>query len=464
MMDAPVWVAPDATGPVRGTVEVPGSKSQTNRALVLSALADGTSVLRAPLRARDTELMAAGLRSLGVSVVDRGVDWVVTGTPELRVGRGRARIDCGLAGTVARFLLPCACLAAGRTLLDGDPRMRERPMAPLLAALRALGARVDDGGRGRLPVLVEGHPHAPGGAVTLDSSASSQFISALLLSAARWAGGLHVSHAGPPLPSAPHVAMTLAELSTRGVRVETPAPNTWSVAPGVIRARDAEIEADASSALPFLAAAVATGGQVRLARWPPETRQPGSAFPALLAAFGAHSQLVPGALVVDGPNVITGADLDLRDYSEALPVLAALALFADHPSQLRGVAHVRGHEVDRLAALATEFARLGARVEVTADGLAITPAPLHAAVLDPHGDHRLAMAFAVVGLLVPGVRVRDVGTTAKTLPDFAQRWCELVAPPGAQAGPAAPPGAQARRAAPPSPPAAEGAGGGSATG
>lgn len=463
-MDAPVWVAPDSPGPVRGTVEVPGSKSQTNRALVLSALADGTSVLRAPLRARDTELMVAGLRSLGVNVLDRGTDWVVAGAPELRADRGLARIDCGLAGTVARFLLPCACLAAGQTLLDGDPRMRERPMAPLVSALQGLGARVDDGGRGRLPVRVEGHPHARGGSVVLDSSTSSQFISALLLSAPRWAGGLRVSHAGPPLPSAPHVAMTLAELAARGVRVETPAPNTWSVAPGVIHALDAEIEADASGALPFLAAAVVTAGQVRLARWPLQTCQPGGAFPALLAAFGARSQLLPDALVIDGPDRITGADLDLRDYSEALPVLAALALFADRPSRLRNVAHVRGHEVDRLATLAAEFARLGARVAVTADGLAITPVPLHAAVLDPHADHRLAMAFAVVGLLVPGVGVRDVGTTAKTFPDFVQRWRTLVASPAARPGPADQPAARPGPADQPCPPAAERAGEGPTTG
>ena len=414
------WSTPAARGPVAGTVVVPGSKSVTNRALILSALADGPSSLGSPLRSRDTELMASALRALGVDIAGRGEDWVVT-PHELR---GPADIDVGLAGTVMRFVPAAATLATGDVHVDGDPRARERPLAPLIAAMRAIGADVDDGGRGALPITVRGRGSLAGGAVSIDASASSQLVTALLLPAARWSDGVHVRHVGTrSVPNAPHLRMTIEMLRARGVSAEGVAGD-WRVSPGVIAARDEEIEPDLSAAAPFLAAAAVTGGEVRT-RWPADSCQPGAMLPDVLTQFGASTSVDGGTLTVTGGSLY-GVDLDLRDAGELTPVIAAVAALASTPSTLTGIGYLRGHETDRLAALSRELTGLGASVEEVDDGLVIKPAQLSAGTFHTYADHRLVMAAAVIGLVVPGVGVDDAGAVSKTFPDFVDRWSAFV--------------------------------------
>lgn len=414
------WTTPAARGPVSGTVVVPGSKSVTNRALILSALADGPSALGSPLRSRDTDLMAAALRALGIDIAERGEDWVVTP----RELRGPADIDVGLAGTVMRFVPAAATLATGDVHVDGDPRARERPLAPLIAAMRALGADVDDGGRGALPITVRGRGSLAGGEVSIDASASSQLVTALLLPAARWSEGVQVRHVGArSVPNAPHLRMTIEMLRARGVAADGDASG-WRVSPGVIAARDEEIEPDLSAAAPFLAAAAVTAGEVRT-RWPSDSCQPGAMLPDVLTQFGASTSVDGGTLTVTGGSLY-GVDLDLRDAGELTPVIAAVAALASTPSTLTGIGYLRGHETDRLAALSRELTGLGASVEELDDGLVIKPAQLSAGTFHTYADHRLVMAAAVIGLVVSGVDVDDAGAVSKTFPDFVDRWSAFV--------------------------------------
>jgi 3-phosphoshikimate 1-carboxyvinyltransferase len=415
-----VWTTPHRTAPVDAVVTLPGSKSLTARALVLAALADGPSRLVHPLRARDTDLMAAGLRALGVGVADDREDWLVT-PGELR---GPADVDAGLAGTVLRFLPPVAALATGPVRLDGDPRLRERPNAGLLAALRDLGVAVEDGGRGRAPFTVHGTGRVRGGAVTVDARESSQIVSGLLLAAARFDEGIDLTLAGG-LPSMPHVQMTVEALRERGVEVSA-TDGGWRVSPGPIAARDETLEPDLSNAAPFLAAALVTGGRVTVRDWPAATTQPGAQLDRLLGAMGAEAARTSDGLQVTGSGAIRPLVADLGQVGELTPVLAALCALADGPSRLTGVGHLRGHETDRLQALDEVLTAVGARVEQLPDGLLITPGPLRPARLDSYADHRMVMAAAVLGLAVPGVEVADPGAVAKTLPDFVERWDGLV--------------------------------------
>jgi 3-phosphoshikimate 1-carboxyvinyltransferase len=418
-----LWPAPTADGPVRGTVTVPGSKSVTNRALVLAAVASGPSRLRRPLRSRDTALMVSALRALGADIDDTGLDWQVTPAAL----RGPADVDVGLAGTVMRFVPPVATLADGSVRLDGDARARERPMRPLLHALRALGAEIDDGGRGALPLRLHGRGGLPGGDVSVDASASSQIVTALLLPAARWEHGVVVRHTGSrKVPNAPHIAMTIAMLRERGVDAGSVDGSCWRVLPGAVSGRDDVVEPDLSSAAPFLAAAVVTGGEVRVRDWPAASSQPGALLPDLLAAFGGSWRRDGDDLVVSGSGDVVGADVDLRDGGELTPVVAAIAAVASTPSTIRGVDYLRGHETDRLAALATEINRLGGEVVELDDGLRIDPRPLHGDVFRTYADHRLAMAAAVLGLVTADVQVEDVATTGKTYPSFVRDWAALV--------------------------------------
>lgn len=415
------WPAPRPRGPIDAAVLLPGSKSQTNRALVLAAIADGTSAIQLPLVARDTELMASALESLGARI-DREADtWTVTPIEPVPSGV----VDCGLAGTVMRFVPPVAALGTGEIRFDGDPRARERPMRTTISSLRDLGVRVDDDDRGSLPFTVHGTGGVRGGRLTVDASASSQFVSALMLVAPRFAEGLDLRHEGGSLPSLPHVAMTVTELRRRGVVVDESAAR-WHVHPGPIKALDVTIEPDLSNAGPFVAAALATGGRVRVRHWPERTDQAGDAWRGLAEAFGGRAVREGDDLVVTGPEQLSGVDLDLHDVGELTPVVAALAALATGPSTLTGVAHLRGHETDRLAALATEINRLGGDVDELPDGLAIRPAPLHGGSFATYEDHRMAHAGAVIGLLVDGVVVEDIGTTAKTYPAFADDWAGLV--------------------------------------
>lgn len=419
--DTGTWAAPYASGPVRGAVDVPGSKSITNRALLLAALADAPSSLHRPLLARDTRLMMRGLMSLGVAIA-AGAD-SLTVTPAALAGP--ADVDCGLAGTVMRFVPPVAALATGTVSFDGDPRARERPMDQILDALRALGVAVQSAARS-LPFSLEGTGRVAGGAVTIDASASSQFVSALLLAGPRYNSGVDVRHDGKPVPSLPHVAMTVDMLRQRGVTVDDSEPNRWAVRPGPIAAVDVEVEPDLSNAAPFLAAAVVTAGTVAVRGWPEATTQAGDALRGILTQFGATVTLDSVGLTVTGPDRVAGVDLDLHDVGELAPVVAAVAAVADGPSHLRGIAHLRGHETNRLLALRTELERLGAYVRETTDGLHIRPRPMRGAVFRTYADHRMAQAAAVLGLVVPGVQVEDVATTAKTHPAFVDAWTALV--------------------------------------
>ena len=422
-----VWTTPHRAAPVDAVVALPGSKSLTARALVLAALADGPSRLVRPLRARDTDLMAAGLRALGVRVEEDGNDWLVT-PGELR---GPAEVDAGLAGTVLRFLPPVAALADGPVRVDGDPRLHERPNAGLITALRDLGVQVDDGGRGRAPFTVHGTGRVRGGAVTVDASESSQIVSGRLLAAARFDAGVDLALAGG-VPSMPHVEMTVESLRERGVDVVR-TERGWRVAPGPVAARDEVLEPDLSNAAPFLAAALVTGGRVTVRDWPAETTQPGGRLDALLGAMGADVERTDEGLRVTGTGTIRPLVADLGEVGELTPVLAAVCALADGTSRLTGVAHLRGHETDRLQALDEVLTAVGARVEQLPDGLVIEPGPHRAARLDSYADHRMVHAAAVLGLAVEGVEVRDPDAVSKTLPDFVARWDGmLVAPAGAR--------------------------------
>ncbi len=423
MSDAPDWPAPTATGPLDAVVAVPGSKSLSNRYLVLAALASSPSTLRGVLSSRDTRLMGAALAALGARV-DDGEDWHVTPGPL----HGGVTVDCGLAGTVMRFLPPLAAMADGPVRFVGDAAATQRPMGPVLQALRALGVHVEEHGEaGRLPFTVHGRGFVHGGSVDVDASASSQFVSGLLLSAARYDTGLVLRHIGPTLPSLPHIEMTVATLRAAGVQVDDSRPGIWAVAPGPVAGRDVRVEPDLSNAAPFLAAALAVGGAVAVPGWPTTTTQPGGLLPGILTRLGGSTSLTDGMLTAVGDGPPDGADLDLHAAGELAPTLAALAALAAGPTRLRGIAHLRGHETDRLMALAAELTRVGAQAEQTSDGLVITPRPLHGARWRTYADHRMATAGALVGLRVPGVLVEDVGTTGKTLPGFVGLWAGMLA-------------------------------------
>jgi 3-phosphoshikimate 1-carboxyvinyltransferase len=414
-------------------VSLPGSKSLTARYLVLAALAQGPSVIEGALRARDTDLMAAALRRLGAKIHTRE-DGAVQVSPGPLVGAGQ--IDAGLAGTVMRFLPPVAALARGETRFTGDPAAARRPIAPLLDALEGLGVRVRPDsasapGGGSLPFEILGRGAVAGGPVRLDASASSQFLSALLLAAPRFDQGVDVilqAEPGgkPPLPSRPHVDMTVEALRTFGARVDQGPGDRWTVHPGGLTGRAVAVEPDLTNAAPFLAAALAAGGTVRVAGWPERTTQAGALMLDCLRAFGAEPKWEQGLLAVTGPGAIRGASLDLANAGELAPVAAALAALAEGESRVRGIGHLRGHETDRLAALARELNRLGADAEETPDGLVIRPKKLRGGLVRTYGDHRMAMFGAVLGLRVAGVELEDVGVTAKTFPTFPALWEALL--------------------------------------
>jgi len=467
------YSAPVAPGPLTARLSLPGSKSLTNRELVLAAIADGPSVLRRPLHARDTELMAQALRALGAGIeeVDGdggfGSDWrveplglgpstrlrlaqgpglahgpevaqgpEVARRPEVARGqegrslsersesKGATTLHVGLAGTVMRFLPPVSALAGGATTFDGDEAARRRPMSTMTNALRALGVEVDSDS---LPFTVHSARTVRGGELTIDASASSQFVSGLLLAAARFSEGLVLRHEGGRLPSMPHIEMTIACLAARGVEVTSPDEGVWIVPPQRIAARDTEIEPDLSNAAPFLAAALVAGGEVTVAGWPSATTQVGDDLRELLVAFGGEVSLVGDLLTVRGAGRIRSPGrLDLSRAGELAPNLVGLAALADGPTEFTGIGHLRGHETDRLAALAEDLGGLGGRVRVLGDGLAIDPAPLHGGPWRSYEDHRMATTGALVGLAVPGVVIDDIATTAKTLPEFRELWERML--------------------------------------
>ncbi|WP_040421521.1 3-phosphoshikimate 1-carboxyvinyltransferase [Corynebacterium timonense] len=419
-----LWPAPFAPAPVTHTQPVPGSKSMTNRAFVLAALADGPSRVVGALRSRDTDLMRAALEALGAGFSDEA-DGAIRVTPAPLHG---AEVDCGLAGTVMRFVPPVAALAEGTVLFDGDEQARARPMNTILDALRDLGVEVTGD---TLPFRVSGRGRVPGGAVSIDASGSSQFVSGLLLAGPRFDSGLTVRHTGATLPSAPHIEMTVAMLEHAGVTVRA-AENSWSVDSQPIGGRTWIIEPDLSNAAAFLAAAAVTGGVVRVPNWPAATTQPGDAVRRILERMGCEVELhAAGAthvLEVRGPQrgTLRGIRVDMGDIGELTPTIAAVATQASSPSELTGIAHLRGHETDRLKALTDEINKLGGRCEERADGLRIHPTPLRGGTWLSYADHRMATAGAIIGLTTHGVRVDNVATTAKTLPGFADMWTDMV--------------------------------------
>jgi len=418
------WLAPVASGPLAATVELPGSKSLNNRELVLSALASEPTLLTHTLASRDSTLMIDALRSLGTEIkVNTDGSVLVTPKPFDR----SATIDCGLAGTVMRFVPPLAGLANGNIKFDGDEGARRRPMHTTINSLRALGVDVTDEGAAALPFTVHGKGKVAGGEITIDASASSQFVSGLLLAAARFENGLTLRHQGEHLPSMPHIEMTLDCLAKRGVKVSSPEPATWRVEPGEISGGTIAIEPDLSNAGPFLAAAMVAGGKVFIPGWPSSTTQVGDEFDGILQKMGAKIIRENGGLSIEGTGKIHGINIDLSIGGELTPVIAALAAIADSPTVISGVAHLRGHETDRLAALAAEINRIGGIARETADGLEIDPSNnLHGALWHTYEDHRMATAGAIIGLRVPGIEIEDITTTSKTMPDFAQMWQNML--------------------------------------
>jgi 3-phosphoshikimate 1-carboxyvinyltransferase len=436
------WLTPAAGATVSASVRLPGSKSITNRALILAALADEPTRITGPLEARDTALMRAAVTALGARVdasgpaTDPEAAWTVT--PGRRTGQ--VQIDIGNAGTLLRFVPPVAALASADVEVRGDPRASERPVDQLLGALRQAGVTISDDGRGAVPFTVHGRGRVRGGRVTLDASGSSQLVSGLMLAAPRYEQGLEIIHQGPRVPSAQHIAMTAAMLTAAGAEVEmgtgsdddaavtrTP-PDRWQVAPGRLAPGTVHVEPDLSNAAPFLAAALVTAGRLTIPGWPAVSLQPAALIIDVLSRMGAACWHDAAGLHVQGAGSIHGITADLRDFNELAPVLTALAALADSPSQLTGIGHMRFHESDRLAALVTEIGALGGDVTELPDGLAVRPRPLHAGprAFDSYDDHRLVMAAAVLGLAVPGLRVTNAATVGKTFPDFRSRWLEML--------------------------------------
>lgn len=468
---APLAPASSEAAGKNALVHIPGSKSLTNRYLLLAALADSPSYLRAPLHSRDSALMIEALRQLGA-----GIELVPTDSPfgpDVRVtplnfakaDSAQAQsvsqavsIECGLAGTVMRFVPALAALLPGEFAFDGDPHARQRPMGPVLKGLRQLGVQVEcEQGENALPFVlrspglasVEGVSEAP--VVRIDASTSSQFVSALLLMAPRLPQGMVLVHEGSSVPSIPHIQMTVEALRQMGIRVQEHYPNQgagteggeyrWTVHPGSFPGFEMTIEPDLSNAGPFLAAAVVTGESVTIPHWPAPaadssagTTQVGDMWRELLPALGARVHYAEGCLTVTGPAQLPVGDFsfDLSAGGELAPTMAAACAFVKGRVELTGIAHLRGHETDRLAALAAEINRLGGSAHDTADSL-VLEAPIPATpeaqpvLARTYDDHRMATFAAIIGLRRPNVVVQNVATVAKTMPEFTAMWEDMLA-------------------------------------
>jgi 3-phosphoshikimate 1-carboxyvinyltransferase len=416
----PYWPAPQGQN-INATVALPGSKSLTNRELLLSAIAYEPTLLIAPLVSRDSQLMIAALESLGIEFEWQGDDLLITPKPLT----GPAAIDCGLAGTVMRFVPPLSMLATGEIAFDGDEGARRRPMHTTIDSIRALGIEVT-AESDSLPFKVLGTGRVLGGELAIDASSSSQFVSGLLLVAARFERGLTLRHTGQELPSLPHIEMTLETLRQRGVDAKTIDERTWRVEPGPIAGGRKVIEPDLSNAGPFLAAAMVAGGSVRIPNWPKVTTQVGAEFERILPLMGAKCSLEGDVMAISGDGQIHGIDIDLSIGGELAPVIAVLAALADSPSRITGIAHLRGHETDRLSALTNELNNLGGDVSELEDGLEIRPARLSGGKWQSYEDHRMATAGAILGLRIPGIEVENIATTSKTMPGFTKLWQDML--------------------------------------
>ena len=418
---------------IDATITIPGSKSVTNRALILAAISQTPSRLRKPLSSRDTDLMVNGLRSLGCKIeeikTNEGFDYVITPTKLL----GPTQIDVGNAGTVMRFLPPIAALANGLIHFDGDARSHERPLAPVITALEQLGISIEHGNKYRLPLTIDGSGKIAGGVIEIDASASSQFVSALLLLGPATENGITVKHVGKSLPSQPHIDMTIQMLQQFGGEVEVIGNSTWIVKPAKLKGQDLVIEPDLSNAAPFMAAAMICGGSVTIKDWPTKTTQPGDQLREIFSKMGAQITFTDQGLQITGSGKISGIDIDLHDVGELTPSIAAVAALASSASTLRNIGHLRLHETDRLTALATEINKLGGDVTETPTDLIIKPKPMSTNIagnkpylFNSYDDHRMATAGAIIGLAVEGVIVENIETTKKTLPDFPGLWREML--------------------------------------
>jgi len=426
------WSAPFRSGitsasqPLKAKISIPGSKSATNRALILAAISKTPSRLRKPLSSRDADLMVKGLRSLGCKINEikttEGFDYEIT--PQKL--SGPCQIDVGNAGTVMRFLPPIASLATGLVHFDGDARSHERPLEPVIKALEQLGISIEHGNKYRLPLTINGSGQINGGEIQIDASASSQFISALLLLGPATKNGLTIKHTGKSLPSMPHIEMTIQMLRKFGAIVEVD-QNSWTIRSGELHGQDLTIEPDLSNAAPFMAAAMVCGGSVEILDWPKSTSQPGDQLRDIFAKMGARIEQNGEGLKIFGSGEINGIDIDLHDVGELTPTIAAVAALASSPSTLRGIGHLRLHETDRVAALANEINNLGGDVTEGPGELLIKPTNLVASqIFKSYEDHRMATAGAIIGLAVKDLIVENIETTKKTLPNFPGMWQEML--------------------------------------
>ena len=414
-----LWAAPLAKSAISAQISIPGSKSLTNRELVLSALASGPSEILNPLDSRDSNLMIQALKQLGSEIESTPNSLRITPKPI----SGPAQIDCGLAGTVMRFVPPVAALAKGGVSFDGDVAARSRPMKTTVDALRALGVEVSGSG---LPFMIHGTGEVVGGELSIDASESSQFVSGLLLVAARFKNGLTLNHTAKTLPSLPHIDMTIDTLAKRGVKVSRLSETSWRIEPGEISGRTVEIEPDLSNAGPFMAAALVAGGTVTIENWPESTTQVGNDFVSLLTLMGGQVSRTGTGMSVTGTGEINGIEIDLSSAGELTPVIAALAALAKSKSVISGVAHLRGHETNRLKALVDEINSIGGKATETQDGLIVEPADLRGGLWKTYGDHRMATAGAIIGLRVPGIEIEDITVTSKTMPSFESFWIKML--------------------------------------
>lgn len=429
------WPAPKPQGPAESMLTLPGSKSLTNRELLLAAISDQAAVIRKPLFSRDSDLMIDALKQFGVGFTEiagsgqYGPDLMVFPAKEFS---GDFTVDCGLAGTVMRFIPPLAAFNTGSAHFTGDEAALRRPMDGVTQGLRELGVNFEPADAKTLPITVHGKGKLSGGTIKIDASASSQFVSALLLIGPLTKKGITIIHTGERLPSIPHIEMTIKSLRDRGIEVSSPETGVWRVEPGTVAGINLTIEPDLSNAAPFLASAIITGGKVGISDWPEETTQVGRMLKPYLEMYGATFERIGDSLVVDGGlgfnngGTIPGLDLDFSAAGELSPTFAGLAAFADGPSRLTGIGHLRGHETDRLEALKTELTKIGAEVTIEEDGLYIVPGDLKPSVWDSYDDHRIATTGALVGLGIAGMQVDNVGTTAKTLPQFVDIWTKLT--------------------------------------
>jgi len=417
------WHAPTINGAINSTLEIPGSKSATNRAFVLAALGNKNSIITNPLFARDTNLMLDALEKLGCNVVKKSNSVEIS---PMKKDHSEISIDVGLAGTVMRFVPPLAALSSGTSHFDGDERARNRPMKTLIESLKKLNVKVIDNHQGKLPFSIISDGQITGGEIEIDASESSQFISALMLVGAKFNNGLTIKHVGQNLPSAPHIEMTIEMLKEVGVKTNQINATTWRIDNQTINSRNWVVEPDLSNAGPFLAAAMVTKGEIKINDWPLQTTQAGNSWIEILSLMGANIQLNSKQLILKNDSEIKGINYNLNDVGELTPVLVAISLFANSKSEFTGISHLRGHETDRLAALVENITAIGGDAKETEDGLIINPKQLHGGVWKAFDDHRMATAGAVIGLKVKDIYVDDIATTSKTLPNFEEMWNKMV--------------------------------------